>query len=205
MTNPIWQAIEARSSAVHFAPGQPLSDEAIAGLVQLATRAPSAFNFQNWRFIAVRTPQAKERLKAVGHGQQKLVDAAVAFIICGRLAAHEQLPQRLQASVDAGELPQAVAQTWVELARAAHHANPVLQRDEAIRSASLAAMTLMLAAQGMGLASCPMVGFDMAALAQAFELDSLDVPAIVVAVGHPRAGQAGQKQRLPLGEVLSLC
>ncbi|AHY09918.1 nitroreductase family protein [Serratia plymuthica] len=36
----------------------------------------------------------------------------------------------------------------------------ILQRDEVVRSASLAAMTLMLAAQGMGLGSCPMVGFN---------------------------------------------
>ncbi len=204
MNNPVWQAIENRSSTVQFDPDHALSDDVIATLVQLATRAPSAYNFQNWRFIAVRSPQAKERLRAVGFGQQKLVDASVAFIICGTLAAHTQLATVLQASVDAGELPAAVAQAWVAQAESAHRANPVVQRDEAIRSASLAAMTLMLAAQGLGLASCPMIGFDMAALAQAFGLGPQDVPAIVVTVGRARKGNPAQKLRKPVGEVLSL-
>jgi hypothetical protein len=36
-----------------------IADAEIARLVQLATRAPTAYNLQNWRFIAVRTPQPR--------------------------------------------------------------------------------------------------------------------------------------------------
>ena len=78
-----------------------------------------------------------------------------------------------------------------------------LQRDEAVRSASLAAMTLMLAAEGMGLASAPMGGFDAAGVASAFGLQADELPVMLVAVGRA-AEVAAPKPRRPVAEVLAL-
>jgi nitroreductase len=77
-----------------------------------------------------------------------------------------------------------------------------LQRDEPVRSASLAAMTLMLAAQGMGLVSGSMSGFDADGVAREFQLDATQVPVILVTVGYPAAGNWPQKPRRPLHEVI---
>lgn len=204
MSNPIQQAIEDRISVHQYERDRPLGDDTIASLVAQAVRAPSAYNMQNWRFIAVRSEEAKARLQAVAYGQQKVVDASVAFIVCGTLAAHRQLAAALQPSVDAGAMPQRVADGWVAQAAGAHEGNPVLQRDEAVRSASLAAMTLMLAAQGMALGSCAMVGFDAEELSRAFGLADTELPVMLVTVGHPCAGNGAQKPRKPLPEVLEI-
>jgi nitroreductase len=194
--------IESRASTNQYDPKRQLSDKEIADLVALATRAPSAYNFQNWKFIAVRSPEAKARLKAVSYGQQKVVDAAVTFIICGTLAAHEGLPHALQPSVDAGLLDQSMHAAWVAMAMRSHTGNPQLQRDEAFRSASLAAMTLMLAAQGMGFSTGSMSGFDPLGVAREFRLDASEVPVILVTVGYAAAGNWPQKPRKPLHEVM---
>ena len=60
--------------------------------------------------------------------------------------------------------------------------------DEAIRSASLAAMNLMTAAQALGLASAPMGGFDAAAVCADFGLASTELPVMLVAMVPSRAG-----------------
>ena len=73
MTSQINTLIEQRISANQFDPTKDLSAAQIKELVRLATRAPTAFNFQNWKFIAVQSKEAKERLKAVSYGQQKLL------------------------------------------------------------------------------------------------------------------------------------
>lgn len=195
--------IEARRSAASFAPGSLVTDAQIGELVRLATLAPSAYHFQNWAFIAVRTPEAKLRLKAAAYDQHKIVDAAVTFIVCGTLQAHLQLQQAMQPSVDAGILEAGLVDGWVSMASQAHGADPQLQRDEALRSASLAAMTLMLAAEGMGLASCPMGGFDAAAVAREFQLPAGQVPVMLVAVGEAAPGIWPQKRRKPLAQVLA--
>lgn len=202
MNNPMQTLIESRISANYYDTDKSLADDEITKLVALATRAPSAYNFQNWKFIAVRTREGKERLKALSYGQPKVADAAVTFIICGTLKAYEQLPAVLQLSVDAGVIDQSTQEAWVKMARQAHMDNPGLQRDEAIRSASLAAMTLMLAAQGMGLASGAMGGFDAAGVAKEFRLAETEVPVMLVTVGYPTTGNWSQKPRRPLQEIM---
>lgn len=204
MTNPIRQAIESRVSVNHFETNRPLGDAVISSLVAQAARAPSAFNMQNWRFIAVRSEQGKARLKSVAHGQQKVMDASVSFIVCGTLAAHKYLAAALQPSADAGLMTQPMVDGWVAQASTAHEGNHVVQRDEAVRSASLAAMTLMLAAHGMGLGSCAMVGFDAPGLSQEFNLASTELPVVIVTVGYPSGGNWPQKPRRPVPEILDI-
>lgn len=194
--------IEARTSVNRYDSSRAVSDADVTELVRLATLAPSAYNFQNWKFVAVRSAEAKERLKGAAYGQPQVVDAPVTFIICGKLAAHEQLPGALQASVDAGFLPLSVFDGWVAQAQNSHTGNPQLQRDEAVRSASLAAMTLMLAAQGMGLSSGAMSGFDPAAVAREFALGPNELPVILVTAGYPQAGNWPQKPRRAVREVI---
>lgn len=194
--------IDSRISANRFDTARRLTDSDIEELIRLATKAPSAFNLQNWKFVAVRSDDAKARLLPLAYGQQKVVDAAVTFIVCGTLEPHRTLADALRPSVDAGLLDRATCDGWVGTAHAMYQDNPTFQRDEAIRSASLAAMTLMFAAQAKGLASGPMIGFNPAAVAGEFGLAPTDVPAMLVTVGYPASGNWPQKPRKPVADVL---
>lgn len=204
MSSSVQNAIESRISINRFQADRPLADETIITLVELATKAPTAFNMQNWRFIAVRSAEGKNKLKDSAWGQQKIVDASVAFIICGTLSAHQQLAATLQPSVDAQIMELRMVDGWVKQATASHEHDAVLQRDEAVRSASLASMTLMLAAEGMGLGSCPMIGFDAAQVAKDFGLLATELPLMVVVVGYPQENNWPQKPRKPIADVLTL-
>ena len=195
--------IETRISTNHFDTERTISSAQINELVRLATLAPSAYNFQNWKFIAVTSPAAKVKLKDAAYGQQKVVDAAVTFIVCGTLNAHQHLEVTLRPSLDQGILSQAVVDTWVGMAKGSHEGNAQLQRDEVFRSASLAAMTLMFAAQGMGLATGPMSGFDPGAVSEAFGLAADEVPVMLIGTGYTAPGNWPQKPRKPIAGVLT--
>ncbi|ESY68218.1 hypothetical protein X740_13680 [Mesorhizobium sp. LNHC221B00] len=58
----------------------------IRDLVRIGTSAPTSFHLQNWRFVDVRSPEAKARLRPIAWNQSAITDAAVTFIITGRLA-----------------------------------------------------------------------------------------------------------------------
>lgn len=204
MTSAISTVIEDRISANNFDNGSSISDSDIAELVRLATLAPSSFNFQNWKFIAVRSFDAKERLRAVAFGQPKVSAASVTFIVCGLLAPQNALSERLRSSVAAGILDGVTVAAWQEMANGMYGANQQFQRDEAIRSASLAGMTLMLAAQGMGLASGPMIGFDADGVSREFGLAADEIPALLIAVGKRGSGNWPRKPRRPVAEVLTI-
>lgn len=196
--------IEQRISCNYFDPTHSLAEAEISELVRLATLAPSAYNGQNWRFIAVHTASAKQRLLKHAYGQHKVADAAVSFIVCGRLDLHSELPRTLAPSVAAGIFTQELLDMMVHYANETYHKQPQNQRDEAIRSASLAGMTLMLAAQGMGLASGPMIGFDSAGVATEFALADEEIPVMLIAIGKAAANNWPQKPRKALIEVLEL-
>ncbi len=200
-THPTLALIEQRISANRFDDSHSLADAEIARLVQLATRAPTAYNLQNWRFIAVRTPAAKARLRALARDQAKVQEAAVCFIVCGVLADPEALAERLQPFVNGGFMPAAMAQGWLQAAQQ-QYASAQAVRDEALRSASFGAMTLMHAAQAMGLASCAMTGFDAEGVTSSFGLAREEVPVMLVTVGRAAAGNWPQKPRRPLEQVL---
>lgn len=166
-------------------------------------RAPSAYNLQNWRFIAVRAPEAKARLRRLAHGQAKVQAAAVTFIICGVLPDHASLAARLHSFLEAGFMPSDMASGWQEGARAQYD-DPQTARDEAVRSATLGAATLIFAAEALGLVSGPMGGFDTDGVSREFGLGPNEVPVMLVAIGRSSPGNWPQKPRRPLTEVLEL-
>ncbi len=194
--------IKQRISANKFDTTKTLSEDEVKELVFYATQAPSSFNLQHWRFVAVTEPSAKERLKAVAFNQQKVVDAAVTFIVLGDLDGHLKLPDILSRSVQEGIIAQDLADTWVEMADQMY-ANALRARDEAIRSASLAAMTLMIAAEAKGLVSGPMIGFDPIGVKREFNISEHYVPVMLVTVGYAAPGNWPRKPRLHVDEVLA--
>lgn len=202
-TNPTIALIERRVSANLFDASHTLADAEIEELARLATRAPTAYNLQNWRFIALRTLGAKTRLRRLAYGQPKVSDAAVTFIICGQLPDHTTIPERLLPFVKAGYMSADTASDWQKNART-QYADPQTARDEAVRSASLGAATLIYAAEALGLVSCPMVGFGAKNVAREFGLERNEVPVMLVAVGRAAPGNRPQKPRRALAEVLQI-
>lgn len=202
--HPILQAIETRRTTVLFDPTRDISDEQIRELVRLATTAPTSFNLQNWRFLAVRSPAAKARLRAVAWNQAKITESAVTFIVCGRMADAQTLHERLAPAVGAGIMPAAMVAGWVAGAEKLYAGQRWRQRDEAVRSATLGAATLIFAAHAMGLGAGPMIGFDDEAVRREFELAEDEIPVMLLSVGYATPENWPQKPRRPLAEVLTV-
>jgi putative NAD(P)H nitroreductase len=79
-----------------------------------------------------------------------------------------------------------------------------LQRDEAIRSASLASMTLMLAAHNRGWATVPMIGFDPNAVSKLLNLQPNYIPVMLMAVGFRKEAPRPRDYRRPIEEVVKI-
>src|SRR5215475_1961071 len=112
MTNAVIDCILSRSSAKYYDTAAALSDDQISELVRIGTTAPTSFHLQNWRFIAVRTPEAKARLSPIAWGQPAITDAAVTFVVIGQLADASVIPARLAPLVEAGVMPAEMVPEW---------------------------------------------------------------------------------------------
>ena len=204
MTNTVIDSLVSRTTTSHYDPTVTLTDDQIRELVRIATTAPTSFHLQNWRFIAVRTPDAKARLRPIAWDQPKISAAAVTFIICGQLPDHRVTAQRLAPVVQAGIMPADMVTDYENSARRLYFGKPQTQRDEAIRSGAIAATAMMYAANALGLGSTPMIAFDPEELIREFGLADDEVPVMLVAVGAKLPTNWPQKPRRPVDEVLEL-
>jgi nitroreductase len=204
MTNAVIECILSRSAAKYYDPEAILSDDQIHELVRIGTTAPTSFHLQNWRFIAVRTPEAKARLLPIAWNQPAITDASVTFIVVGQLADSSVIPDRLAPLVEAGVMPAAMVAEWETPARGLYFEQPQRQRDEAVRTATFGAAAIIYAARSLGLGSTPMIGFDADAVAREFGLAEDEVPVMLLTVGAERTGNWAQKPRRPVADVLDL-
>src|SRR5260221_9692556 len=105
MNTSVIEAIERQKTTNLYDASKSIPDDEIHELVRLATFSPTAFHLQNWRFIAVRSPEAKARLRAVAADQPKVTEAAVTFIMVGELAVADVMADRLAGRVSARFMP----------------------------------------------------------------------------------------------------
>ncbi|NDY42610.1 nitroreductase family protein [Dissulfurirhabdus thermomarina] len=190
-------AIRARRAVKHFDPRHRMTDAEVRELLELAVLSPTAFNIQNWRFVVVKDPELRRRIRAAAWDQAQVTDASLFIVLCADLRAFERNPARYWRNA-----PREVQDFILPALDAYYRDKPQVQRDEAMRSCGIAAQTLMLAAKDMGYDSCPMDGFDFEAVGRLIRLPPDHVVAMFVAIGKgirepwPRGGQ------LPLEEVV---
>lgn len=74
--------IRERRATGSFEP-VPVQDEDLKKILQAGLEAPSGYNLQPWRFVVVRDPEQRKKLRAAAMGQPKVEEAAVVIVACG--------------------------------------------------------------------------------------------------------------------------
>ena len=186
-----FEAIYARRAVKQFDPEHRLTPEEERKLLEAAIQAPTSFNIQHWRFVVIRDPELRQRIrKEHGNDQAQMTDASLLVLLTADVSAWKKEPARYWRNA-----PDEVADLLVGWMGPFHEGREWLQRDEAQRSIGMAMQTLMLAAKAMGYDSCPMIGFDIEKVAELIELPEDHVMGPMVAIGKgtkepwPKPGQ----------------
>jgi nitroreductase len=79
---PLSEAIRERRATPHF-DGTPIPDEDLKKILQAGMEAPSGYNLQPWRFVVVRDPEQRKRLREAAMGQPKVEEASAVIVACG--------------------------------------------------------------------------------------------------------------------------
>ncbi len=186
----VFEAIRTRRSVKQYDPNHELSEAEIEKLLDAAMQAPTSFNIQHWRFVVVRDPELRKQIRANGNDQAQMTDASLLILMTADMKAWQKEAERYWRNA-----PAEVAEILVNWMGPFHEGKPELQRDEAQRSIGMAMQTLMLAAKGMGLDSCPMIGFDHEAVASMVNLPADHCIGPMIAIGKgtkepwPKPGQ----------------
>jgi len=79
---PLSEIVRERRATPHF-DSTPVREEDLKKILQAGLEAPSGYNLQPWRFIVVRDPEQKKRLREAAMGQPKVEEAPVVIVACG--------------------------------------------------------------------------------------------------------------------------
>ena len=195
--------IRERISTNNFDSTRQISEAEIREVVADAIEAPSSYNIQHWRFVAVIDPEKKKQLQAAAYNQGKASQASATLVVLGDLRGYEKLDAIYAPLVERGVMDQQRVSSLVQQATGAYKSNPQFARDEAIRSGAMAAMTLMIAAQARGYATGPMIGFDPEQVKKWLKISDRYVPVMLVTLGYPAPGNFPRKPRLSVDQVLA--
>lgn len=178
------QTLNARHSVRTYKQNVELSQEALHQLLEVAGRAPSAWNLQHWKYLIIQEQADKEKLLPLAYNQKQVVDSSVTIVILGDTQANKNAEEVYAQSVAAGAVPAAYAErTLVGINNAYANYGPQFGSNHAYLNSGLMAMQLMIAAKAMGYDSVPMTGFDAAGVSAAFEIDSRYVPTMIISIG----------------------
>jgi len=136
---------------------RPVTDHQLRQVYELAKWGPTSANASPARFVFVRSPEAKERLRpALSEGNRdKTMKAPVTVIIAHDTRFYKRLPFLFPNNP--------AARDWF-----AGPANEAVAATTALRNGTLQGAYLMLAVRAIGLDCGPMSGFDNARLDAAF-------------------------------------
>ncbi|CAI8767450.1 putative NAD(P)H nitroreductase [Brevibacillus sp. IT-7CA2] len=194
------QLLQARRSVNQFDPNATISRDDLESMIESATLAPSSYNLQHWRFLVVDDKEQKLKLKKAAFHQQKVEDASAAIVILGNLQAHKDAERIADDLTEKGYLPAQYKENVINQIEGLY-SNESMQRDEAIRGSSLAAMALMLAAKEKGYGSCPMIGFDPQLVRQEFNIPEHLIPVMMITIGTDLDPEMPRKIRFAVEEV----
>lgn len=133
---------------------KPVDDALLAQAYELARMGPTSANCCPARFVFIRSPEAKSRLKpALSSGNlDKTLQAPVTAIIAYDPAFYDALPKLF---------PHGDARAWFT-------SSPELATETAFRNSSLQAAYLIMACRALGLDTGPMSGFNNAVVDDTF-------------------------------------
>ncbi len=93
-----FDAIYQRRAIKQFDPDHRLTKEEETKLLEAAIQAPTSFNIQHWRFVIVRDPELRRKIRTeYGNDQAQMTDASLAHYYDGRRQSLDQRPATLLA------------------------------------------------------------------------------------------------------------
>ncbi|MFM0358923.1 malonic semialdehyde reductase [Paraburkholderia nemoris] len=133
---------------------KPVDDAVLKQLTELVLLGPTSANSSPGRFVYVKTPEGKEKLRPAlsPANLEKTMAAPVTVIVGMDMAFYEHLLKLF---------PHADARSWFA-------GNDKAIADTAFRNSTLQGGYLILAARALGLDTGPMSGFDAAKVDEAF-------------------------------------
>jgi len=183
MEKTLTQAIAQRRATPSF-DGSIIPNEDLKKILEAGLQAPSGYNMQPWRFIVVRTPEQRRRLRSASFNQAKVEEASAVIVACGDADGwrNADLEEMLRMGCEGG-----MPENYAEQARQnipnylSNHPNLTAWLNKHVM---IAFTSMMLMAEVLGYDTAPMEGFEQEKVREVLKLPLSYHVVALLALGH---------------------
>jgi nitroreductase len=96
----IIESLEWRYATKVFDPSRKLTSEQLNLVKESMRLTPSSYGIQAWKFIEIKTPELRQKLKEIGWNQAQFTDSSSIFAICTYINPNSKSEELVQDYVD---------------------------------------------------------------------------------------------------------
>ncbi|APP16825.1 MULTISPECIES: nitroreductase family protein [Bacillus] len=191
--------LKERASVKEYDTTHEMTKEELKELLDITTKAPSAWNLQHWHFTVFHSAESKAKLLPIAYNQKQVSQASAVIAVLGDLEANLKGEKIYSELAEQGFITEDIKETLMTQINGAYQSEQYA-REAAYSNASLAAMQLMIAAKAMGYDTCAMGGFSKEAYVKEFNVSGRYEPVMLISVGKA-AKEAHKSNRFDIEEV----
>ncbi|MEK5497522.1 nitroreductase family protein [Bacillus sp. FSL M8-0077] len=191
--------LKERASVKEYDTTHEMTKEELKELLDITTKAPSAWNLQHWHFTVFHSAESKAKLLPIAYNQKQVSQASAVIAVLGDLEANQNGEKIYSELAEQGFITEDIKETLMTQINGAYQSEQYA-REAAYSNASLAAMQLMIAAKAMGYDTCAMGGFSKEAYVKEFNVSGRYEPVMLISVGKA-AKEAHKSNRFDIEEV----
>ena len=191
--------LKQRASVKEYDTTHEMTKEELTELLDITTKAPSAWNLQHWHFTVFHSAESKAKLLPIAYNQKLISQASAVIAVLGDLEANQNGEKIYSELAEQGFITEDIKETLMTQINGAYQSEQYA-REAAYSNASLAAMQLMIAAKAMGYDTCAMGGFSKEAFIKEFNVSGRYEPVMLISVGKA-AKEAHKSNRFDIEEV----
>jgi nitroreductase len=194
--------ISERRSTPRFA-STPVPDDDLGKVIAAGIESPSGYNLQPWRFVVVRDPEGRRRLRIASHNQPKIEQAPVVVVALGDPEGWREgdLDEMIRIGAKHGYAhPSKSGETRKLICDyLGQHENLPMWLN---RQVMIALTTMMLMAEALGYDTALMEGFDERQVRDVVQAPDRMVVVCLLAIGHREGEDKRYGGRFPIEKVV---
>jgi nitroreductase len=183
MEKSLSQAIAQRRATPSF-DGSPIPDADLKKILEAGLHAPSGYNMQPWRFVVVRAPEQRRRLRGASFNQAKVEEASLVIVACGDADGWRggDVEEMLRLGREGGMPENYAEQAKVNIPNyLSNHPDLPMWLN---RHVMIAFTSMMLMAEVLGYDTAPMEGFEQEKVREVLKLPLSYHVVALLAVGR---------------------
>ena len=190
---------QRRHACHQFHADRPIAQEDLDAILEAGRLSPSSFGLEHWKFLVLTKPEDKSALQAACFNQPQVGSASTLVVILAKLAELDPDHPYAQKLLER-EYPGEAFAPALKNYRGFHAATDV--KAWSATQCHIAAANMMTAATAVGIDSCAIGGFVPEQVHKLLDIDPTQYEVALILAFGACVQAPGDKQRLPLSELV---